>query len=174
MSRFSDFFVQRLLNQSLKMHFHAVVQTQKAVLLIATLILPKSLVLSRGLTKLKSRVSLLPKKNKKTKPRTFLSPAPIAVCQTSPPHCPPWGIKNLLLTPPNRTYNPMRPSPAPNHDPVWRRVGDKGVSEDHCEYHGGKRERERGKMLCPPPAPAPPPPTLPSSRSPFQEELTLG
>lgn len=47
----------------------------------------------------------------------------------------------------------MHPSPAPNHDPVWRRVEDTGVSEDHCEYHGGgkrERERERGKMLCPP------------------------
>lgn len=36
MSRFSNSFVQRLLNQSLKTHFHAVVQTQKAELLIAS------------------------------------------------------------------------------------------------------------------------------------------
>lgn len=42
MSRFSNFFVQRLLNQSLKMRFNAAVQTQKAELLIAALILPKS------------------------------------------------------------------------------------------------------------------------------------
>ena len=83
-------------------------------------------------------------------------------CQTSPPHCPPRGIKTSSTTtssssssaPPIRTHNPPRP-PLPNHDPVWQ--GDKGVSEDHCEYH-----RERGKMLC-----------LPHS-SPFQEELTLG